>query len=86
MALKNVTPDDVYYGRREAILARRKALQIRTFVARRENSRKLARTEQDARAGTPEVYLKFAPGFVPRFLKLDIGSLSILGNTRTVAP
>ena len=47
-----------HFGRREAILARRKALEIRTLVARREKNRKLARTGQDARAGTPEVYLK----------------------------
>jgi hypothetical protein len=61
MALGNVTPDDVYLGRREAILARRKALRIRPLVARRENYRKLARTDQDARAGTPEVYLNSPP-------------------------
>jgi len=56
-ALTNVTPDDVYWGRREAILARRKALQIRALVARRENYRKQRGTNQDAGAGTPEVYL-----------------------------
>jgi transposase InsO family protein len=56
-ALENVTPDDVYFGRREGILARRKALQIRTLVARRENYRKLARREQESRAGTPDLHL-----------------------------
>ena len=36
-ALKNVTPDDVCFGRREEILAHRRALQIRALVARREH-------------------------------------------------
>ena len=60
-ALKNVTPDDVYFGRRETILARRKTLRIRTLVARRENYRKLARREQESRAGTPDLYLSSPP-------------------------
>ena len=51
----NVTPDGVHFGRREAIRARRKALQVRTFVARGEDYCKPARTEQDARAGTAEL-------------------------------
>ena len=55
-ALKNVTPDDVYSGRRDAILALRKALQIRSFVARRENFRKQRGINQDVGAGTSQPY------------------------------
>ena len=60
-ALKNVTPDDVYHGRREAILARRKELQIRTFAARRERYRSMAQTNADVGAGTPVLYLNSPP-------------------------
>jgi transposase InsO family protein len=60
-ALRNVTPDDVYFGRREAILARRRELQIRTLVARRMHYRKLVLEEGNTAAGTPEPRLSSAP-------------------------
>ena len=40
-ALGNVTPADVYYGKKEGIIARRKEAKQRTLQARRDYNRKL---------------------------------------------
>ena len=48
-------------ARREAILARGKALQLRTLVARRQDYRNRNANSENNRAGTPEVYLNSAP-------------------------
>jgi putative transposase len=54
-ALRNVTPDDVYHGRRDAILAQRKQLRIRPMVARRQHYRQMQAMAENARAGTTPV-------------------------------
>jgi len=41
-ALGNVAPDDVYYGRREAIIKKRKEVKIQTMKRRKELNKKLS--------------------------------------------
>ncbi len=47
-ALGNVTPDDVYFGRREAILERRKSLKHVTLMRRRDLNRNTPRPSSGA--------------------------------------
>jgi putative transposase len=54
-ALGNVTPDDVYFGRRKGILRRREELRVRALVARREHYRKTMNTAVTTGPGTPKV-------------------------------
>jgi hypothetical protein len=50
-ALGNVTPADVYCGRREAILTRRKEVKRRTIEARRRFNQRRASSEDDPSLG-----------------------------------
>jgi len=49
-ALGNVTPADVYYGRREDILVRRKEAKRKTLQARHEHNRKLRELDRSSSA------------------------------------
>jgi len=60
-ALDNVTPGDVYYGRKEAILAQRRQLKARTLMAQREHYRRGIEMDTNPGAGMPQVYLNIAP-------------------------
>jgi len=46
-ALDNATPTDVYFGRKDGILARRKEAKQKTLQARREYNQKLRELELD---------------------------------------
>ena len=60
-ALKDVTPDDVWCGRREEILTRRRLLKVKTLLARRYYNRGLTQprtsgveTPEPVASSTPE--------------------------------
>jgi hypothetical protein len=56
-ALHNVTLDGVWFGRRDQIIARRRPLQIRALVARREHYRQSVKNHAAQESGTPGVQL-----------------------------
>jgi RNA-directed DNA polymerase len=54
-ALGNVTPDDVYYGRRESILNRRNALKAKTLARRRRHNKGMPGPKEPDRTEKPSL-------------------------------
>jgi hypothetical protein len=54
-ALGNVTPDDVYYGRRERILNRRQKLKQKALARRRRQNKGTPRPKEPDRTEKPSL-------------------------------